>query len=585
MRQIYEKSKNLIEINFQNNVEVILAFLFSQIIFSYLNEGFFPFISMYGKVCLYLLYLLVLFFSILKIKKVKLDLLNLLIIFLSVFCLISISYNEEFIYSFKEFLKIIFLLFLLNVCKNIDVNKFYRNFYLFFKIFLPIFILVLIFGYWKFDFFNQNFPGTSSSLRNLYEDEGMSYYFLNLYFQNYNNLIAPFNAFIHFYVISLFLILNSNSVLIKNFIFFIFNLLFLLILYIYFNLTLILILILILIFSFLIFNYLKFLKIILLKLLFGLSVFIPIMIFSVDVNSYISKFYSKFLYNFAKVTNSQYSDKYYLKNNYFIFAYDFDAYNERYYPRIPVLDKYPYFFENQKFINYCLPTLVNTDLILIDFLIEDIKYEELKLFNEKNDLKTLCKNFLNSKSFFELKMEANQYLDNTAKKINTFNSHEKEYLNRILSRQYPFIEIDWNWVTLRKDLPPFYQIYYSLKSRSHIIKQHTDIISNNLIFGLGGYIPSRDWNINNIYKELDQNKPHNTFVSFAEMYGFFTFILFCLILYLLVCNFNRKGFNDYIALIFFLLMCNVEDYLVGASLNTFVIGWLLVFLIYHKKNV
>ena len=107
-------------------------------------------------------------------------------------------------------------------------------------------------------------------------------------------------------------------------------------------------------------------------MLFGLSVFIPIMIFSVDVNSLVNKTYSKFLYNFAKVTNSQYPDKYYFKNNYFIFAYDFDTYTERYHPRIPVVDKYPYFFENQKFINYCIPTLVDTDLILIDFLIEDI---------------------------------------------------------------------------------------------------------------------------------------------------------------------------------------------------------------------
>ena len=47
----------------------------------------------------------------------------------------------------------------------------------------------------------------------------MSYYFLKLYFQNYNNLLVPFNAFIHFFIFSLFLILNSNGGLRKNFIF------------------------------------------------------------------------------------------------------------------------------------------------------------------------------------------------------------------------------------------------------------------------------------------------------------------------------------------------------------------------------
>lgn len=587
MHQIYEKSKNLIEINFQRNIETILAFLFSQIIFSYLNENYFSFISIYGKVCLYLLFFSVLFFSIFSIKKVKFDLLNLLIILISLFCFVSIIYNNEFTYSLKEFLKIIFLLFLYNICNDINIDKFYRNFTFFFKIFFSLFILVIIFGYLKFDFFNQYFQGTSYSSRSIYEEEGISYYFLKLYFSNYFNLLAPFNAFVHYYLISLFLIFNLKNVLKKNLIFLIFNLLFFFILFYYFDLTLIFIFILISLFSYFIFTYLKSIKIFTLKLLFVLSISIPFIIFSIDSNNYISRIYSKFLYNYSKVINANYSAKYYLKNNYFVYSYDFDNRMERYHPRIPKSDKFIFSINQKSFEDYCLPTFLNNDLDLFDFLIEDIRYEDLEL-NDKKNFKDSCKSFFNSENFFELKKDADYFLNTTIKHIDKFDSKEKEYYDRILSQEYPFILIDWNYITKRKDLPPFYQVYYSLKSRSYIIKQHTNIIYNNLAFGLGGYIPSRDWNINNVFRELDQNKPHNSFVSIAEMYGIFTFLIFCLIIYMLINKILKNksiNYSNYAMLIFFLLMCSVEDYMVGASFNTFAIGWLSIFLTYHKKNV
>lgn len=583
MQKIYEKSKNFIEIYFQKKFENILAFLFSQVIFSYFNENYFSFLSIYGKFCLYLLYFSVLIFFIFSIKKIKFDSFNLLLIFLSLFCLISIIYNNEIIYSFKELLKIIFLLFLFNICNNIDIDKFYQNFISFFKIFFSVFLIVLIFGSLKLNFLNENF----ATFINLYEKEGINFFFLKNYFSSFSNLLVPFNAIVHYYIFSIFLIFNLKNLLRKNLIFCIFNFIILIILILFFNLTLINVLICIFLISYFLFYYLKFFRGVSLKIFLGVSILFPVLAFISDPDLHSSRYYSKFLYNFAKVTNSKYSDKFYLKNYFFINSYDFDMYTERYHPRIPIFEKHSFSIIQNQFNKNCIPTFTNSNLDLFDFLIEDIYYEELELNTEKNNFKINCKHLLKSKDFLTLRNEAADYLNNVVKKIDSSKPHEKEYLQRILSKEYPFILIDWNFFTDRNDLPPFYQIYYSLKSRLHILKQHTKIVSDNFIFGLGGYIPSRDWNINSTFKELDQNKPHNTFISFAEMYGIFALLVFSLILFILIHKIEKKmsiGYFNYVGIFFFLLICNIEDYTVGASFNTFAIQWLFIFLMYHKKD-
>lgn len=121
---------------------------------------------------------------------------------------------------------------------------------------------------------------------------------------------------------------------------------------------------------------------------------------------------------------------------------------------------------------------------------------------------------------------------------------------------------------------PFLSIYYSIKQRVFSIKQHLNLALINPIKGLGNWVVSRDWPINDVYKWVNKSKPHNSAISFFQLHGIFALVLIILIILNCQIIFQKKK-NDHnlrinsLYLLIFILLINLEDYFANAVFVAF----------------
>ena len=155
----------------------------------------------------------------------------------------------------------------------------------------------------------------------------------------------------------------------------------------------------------------------------------------------------------------------------------------------------------------------------------------------------------------------NENLD-VLKKKNLLNENDIRFFS-IVSPRHSF-EID----------APFLSFYYSLKQRVVSLKQHINFAFINPVKGLGNWVVSRDWPINDNYKWVNKSKPHNSIISFFQLHGIFALILIVVLLLRVQILFQKeKSYYDIkmnsLYLLIFILLINLEDYFANAVFVAF----------------